>query len=223
MRIFPLGESALTIEFGNAICVDLNEKSLAVANYFESHPFHGFIEAVPAYSSTTVFYDLIAVRRSYPDFPSAFAAVKSIAKTSVAQLNDHSGAAGRAIEILFSIDDEYAPDLLESAKAAGFSPEEFIHIFTERTYRVYMLGFLPGFAYMGEVDERIAVPRKQTPRLIVPKGSVGIAGQQTGIYPLESPGGWQIIGRTKTELFMPECEQPCFFQPGDLVRFVAEL
>jgi inhibitor of KinA len=85
-----------------------------------------------------------------------------------------------------------------------------------------MLGFLPGFAYMGEVDDRIAVPRKETPRLKVPKGSVGIAGNQTGIYPLESPGGWQIIGKTGTELFTPDKENPTFLQAGDLVKFTAK-
>ncbi len=86
-----------------------------------------------------------------------------------------------------------------------------------------MLGFLPGFAYMGEVDERIAVPRKEIPRLKVPKGSVGIAGNQTGIYPLESPGGWQIIGKTDTELFTPDEEKPTFLQAGDLVKFTAKI
>lgn len=222
MRIFPLGECALTIEFGNTINVELNDKSLAAAKHFESNPFPGFIESVPAYSSATIFYDLITVRRSYPEFPSAFAAVKSIAEAAVTQLHKYIKTTGRTIEIPFNLDDESAPDLRESAKAAGFSKEEFIRIFTERIYRVYMLGFLPGFAYMGDVDERIAVPRKQTPRLIVPKGSVGMAGLQTGIYPLESPGGWQIIGRTTTELFMPESEAHCLFQPGDLVRFVPE-
>jgi len=95
-----------------------------------------------------------------------------------------------------------------------------IDLFTSATYRVYMLGFLPGFAYMGEVDERIAAPRRDSPRLKVPKGSVGIAGKQTGIYPLESPGGWQIIGRSKVEMFSPNADEPCFLRAGDEVRFV---
>ena len=123
------------------------------------------------------------------------------------------------IEVPVFFDDECAPDLRAIAEFGGLAPDEVIDIFTSEIYRVYMLGFLPGFAYMGEVDKRIAVARKPTPRLKVPKGSVGIAGRQTGIYPFESPGGWQIIGRTKMELFTPDDETPCFFAPGDHVKF----
>ncbi|MEP6902413.1 MAG: carboxyltransferase domain-containing protein [Actinomycetota bacterium] len=96
---------------------------------------------------------------------------------------------------------------------------QVVEFFTATTYRVFMLGFLPAFAYMGEVDTHIATPRKLSPRFNVPKGSVGIAGQQTGIYPLESPGGWQIIGKTEFELFTPYAENPCALQAGDLVNF----
>ena len=108
------------------------------------------------------------------------------------------------------------------SETKNLAKEKIIEIFTARTYRVFMLGFLPGFAYLGEVDERIAVPRKETPRLKVPQGSVGIAGNQTGIYPLESPGGWQIIGKTETKLFTPNEKKPTFFQCGDLVKFTTK-
>jgi KipI family sensor histidine kinase inhibitor len=118
-------------------------------------------------------------------------------------------------------DDGSAPDLGFVAESSGLSREKVIEIFVSVTYRVYMLGFLPGFSYMGEVDDRIATERKETPRLSVPKGSVGIAGKQTGIYSLESPGGWQIIGRTTAKLFTPRAERPSLLQPGDQVRFVA--
>jgi KipI family sensor histidine kinase inhibitor len=101
----------------------------------------------------------------------------------------------------------------------NLTASQVIEIFLAKTYRVYLLGFLPGFAYMGEVDERIAAPRKRSPRLKVPKGSVGIAGRQTGIYSLASPGGWQIIGKTNVELFTPERAAPTFLNAGDLVRF----
>jgi KipI family sensor histidine kinase inhibitor len=101
----------------------------------------------------------------------------------------------------------------------NLTPDKVVEIFLSKTYRVFMLGFLPGFSYMGEVDERIVTPRRQTPRTKVPKGSVGIAGRQTGIYSLESPGGWQIIGRTIVELFTPEAETPTFLQAGDSVKF----
>ena len=112
----------------------------------------------------------------------------------------------RTVEIPVRFDAESALDLEFVAESNGLSREKVIEIFTGTTYRVFMLGFLPGFSYMGEVDDRIATPRKETPRLSVPRGSVGIAGKQTGIYSLESPGGWQIIGRTDVELFTPEAE-----------------
>ena len=126
------------------------------------------------------------------------------------------------IEIPFDYSDEFALDLDYISETKNLAKEKIIEIFTAQTYRVFMLGFLPGFAYMGEVDERIAVPRKATPRLKVPQGSVGIAGNQTGIYPLESPGGWQIIGKTETELFTPDEKNPTFLQAGDLVKFTAK-
>jgi KipI family sensor histidine kinase inhibitor len=124
------------------------------------------------------------------------------------------------IEIPVSFTGGNAPDLADIAKSASMTVEKVVELFTSRTYRVFMLGFLPGFAYMGEVGERIAVPRHKTPRQKVAKGSVGIAGRQTGIYSLESPGGWRIIGRTDTELFSPDNDPPCFLRPGDSVRFV---
>ena len=102
------------------------------------------------------------------------------------------------------------------------SRDDVIELFTSKTYRVYMLGFLPGFAYMGEVDTRIAVPRRETPRMSVPKGSVGIAGRQTGIYPFQSPGGWQIIGRTDLDMFSATRDPNSLLQPGDEVTFVVK-
>jgi KipI family sensor histidine kinase inhibitor len=126
----------------------------------------------------------------------------------------------RTIEIAVRFDRGSALDLDHVAELSGFRPDDVVNIFTGTTYKVFMLGFLPGFAYLGEVDERIATPRRDSPRLAVPKGSVGIAGRQTGIYSLESPGGWQIIGRTETEMFAPENEKPCRLAPGDYVRFV---
>lgn len=112
------------------------------------------------------------------------------------------------------------PDLEFVARSTGLTVREVVDIFLERTYRVYMIGFLPGFAYMGETDRRINVPRRETPRTEVPKGSVGLAGSQTGIYPLRSPGGWQIIGRTEAELFTPRSADPVLLRAGDQVRFV---
>lgn len=221
VRIFPLGDSALTVEFGNVISTDLNKRSIALADRFEQTRFPGFIESVPAYASTTVFYDLAAVRRNFPDFPTAFEAVKKIASDAVSNLGDDTSGTSRTIEIPVQFDGASALDLKSVAEMSGLSSDEVIEIFLGRIYRVFMIGFLPGFSYMGEVDERIAVPRKESPRVLVPKGSVGIAGKQTGIYSLASPGGWQIIGRTSIEVFTPNEKTPSFLQAGDLVRFVA--
>lgn len=221
IRIFSLGDTALTVEFGNTISVSINEKAIQLADDLEQNPFPGFIEAVPSYASTTVFYDVITVRKNFSDFPTAFEAVNTIAAHRSNSLTARPSRPPRCIEIPIHTDSDAAPDLGEVAERSRLSPETVIEIFTATPYRVYMLGFLPGFTYMGEVAEQIATPRKETPRTIVPKGSVGIAGRQTGIYSLESPGGWQIIGRTDVEMFTPNAETPSFLRPGDEVRFVA--
>jgi KipI family sensor histidine kinase inhibitor len=124
------------------------------------------------------------------------------------------------VEVPIIIDRDSALDLEFVSKFSGLPEDKVIAIFLGRIYTVFMLGFLPGFAYMGEVDGRIAAPRKQTPRVKVPKGSVGLAGKQTGVYPLESPGGWQIIGRTDMKIFDPTSERPCPLEPGDEVKFL---
>lgn len=222
IRIFPLGDGALTVEFGNVISEELNKRAIALADHFDRIGFPGFIEAAPAYASTTIFYDLIEVRKNFPEFSTAFEAVKDIATTvlnSLSNLTEEKES--RSIEIPVRFDDESALDIDLIAEKSGLSRKDVIDIFTSRTYRVFMLGFLPGFTYMGEVDERIAVPRKETPRTSVPKGSVGIAGKQTGIYSLASPGGWQVIGRTDVEMFIPDADEPARLRPGDRVRFVA--
>lgn len=219
IRIFPFGDTALTVEFGNVISPELNQKAIALAERIESLSFPGFIETVPAYASTTIFYDVVKVRRAFPELPTAFEAVKKIVLEQSVDLSGSSSANSRLIDIPVKFDRYYEFDLEFVANEHEMSLEEVIATFTSTTYRVYMLGFLPGFSYMGEVDERIATPRKETPRTLVPKGSVGIAGRQTGIYSLASPGGWQIIGQTDAEMFTPDGDRPCPLQPGDRVRF----
>lgn len=219
-KIFPLAPGAVTVDFGNEISVSLNDRSLMLAAWFEQNPFPGFIEAAPAYSSVAIFYHFETVRRNFPEFRNSFDAVQSLVRTALQNMTAAPSAGQRTIEIAVDFSDNAAPDLDIVAKHAGVSTAEVIEIFVSTIYRVFMLGFLPGFAYMGEVDDRIAAPRKQSPRTRVTKGSVGIAGRQTGIYPLESPGGWQIIGRTDSELFTPDNDRPTLFSPGDEVRFV---
>ena len=220
IRIFPLGDSAITVEFGNTISPDLNRRAIALAEHFHNQPFPGFIEAVPAYASATVFYDVLEVRRQVQSDATAFEIVEHLIRQAIGGLSVENGSDTRLVEIpvRFDLDGEF--DLASVAERAGLTTAALIDIFTGSTYRVYMLGFLPGFTYMGEVDERIATPRKETPRKLVPAGSVGIAGRQTGIYSLASPGGWQIIGRTDVALFTPNAASPALLQAGDQVRFV---
>ncbi|MGI8883910.1 MAG: 5-oxoprolinase subunit PxpB [Pyrinomonadaceae bacterium] len=222
LKIFPLGESALTIEFSNEISPETNDKVINLANYLENNNFPGYIEIVPAYSSLTIFYDVLTVRKNFPDFSTAFEGVKNFAENALRNFPRIQKEKSRVINIQVSFDKENALDLEFVAAINHLKPSEVIEIFIAQTYRVYMLGFLPGFAYLGEIDWRIAAPRKSAPRLRVPKGSVGIAGRQTGIYPLPSPGGWQIIGKTNVELFTPNAESPTFLQAGDTVKFYSE-
>lgn len=220
MLISPLGDNALTVDFGNVISDELNRKAIALCQRLAENPFPGLIETVPAYASATVFYDLATVRKAFPDYETAFNAAANFVHDTASDLSESVEIAARTIEIPVYFDQPNALDLETAAASKDLSPDEFLDIFLSQTYRVYMLGFLPGFAYMGEVDELIAVPRKHNPRTHVPKGSVGIAGRQTGIYPQESPGGWQIIGRTDAGLFDANRDEPCLFRAGDQVRFV---
>ena len=219
-RIFPLGDAALTVEFGNEISVELNQRAIALSKHFQANPFPGFVETVPAYASTTVFYEIAAVRNAFPRERSAYAAVLSLAQTALRGLEAGRTPSSDVVEIPVHFDSTSALDLEHVAEVHGIEPDDVVEIFTSRTYRVFMLGFLPGFTYMAEVDGRIATPRKNAPRTAVPKGSVGIAGKQTGIYSLESPGGWQILGRTDVEMFTPNGDRPTLLKPGDQVRFV---
>lgn len=218
MRIVPLGESALVVEFGREISPELNDKAIALARRLNEKPFPGFREAVPCYASVGVYYDPVVLR---PENESVFAGVCTEVEARLDQLSVRSSVASRLIEVPVDFSDEAGPDLAEMCEILSITRDRFIETYCGRAYRVYMLGFLPGFAYMGEIDSSIAFPRLPTPRLRVPKGSVGIAGRQTGIYPAESPGGWRLIGRTELELFDANCAEPSLFSPGDRVRFVA--
>jgi inhibitor of KinA len=221
MNITPLGDDALTVTFGNVISADLNDLVLAADTAINGAPFDGFVETVPAYSSISVFYDAMTVKAKADQSSSSFEAVKAAIENSLAGLVKVKDKAVKLVEIpiLFAPKDALDLELLAAEK--GLSREQVIEIFLAQTYRVFMLGFLPGFSYLGEVDERIAMPRKESPRTTVPRGSIGIAGRQTGIYSLDSPGGWQIIGRTEMEMFLPEADPPTRLEAGDSVRFIA--
>ena len=219
--INPLGDSALVVEFGSSISVDLNQKAIALADRITSHPFRGLKDAIPAYASTTIFFDPYILRKELPECKSAHSAVREYVKALLSEPLSNNVGQTKLVEVPVSFTSTNGPDLEDVAIMSDLTVSGVIDIFTSRTYRVHMIGFLPGFAYMGEVDERIRMPRHQQPRLKVPKGSVGVAGAQTGVYPLETPGGWQLIGRTDLEFFTPNSGVPSLLAPGDQARFVA--
>ena len=217
--ISPLNESALLVSFENIIDEIINEKIIALQLAFEKNKFTGFVETVPAYASLAVFYDPATVKNNHAAGTTAYEFVKRIAEQLILELGDIAAVEKRktiSIPIYYN-----GEDLADVAKQHGLSIEEVINIHCEKLYRVYMIGFLPGFAYMGKLDERIATARRSTPRTNVKAGAVGIAGFQTGIYPLDSPGGWQLIGQTPLKIFDKEKSTPCLLQAGDTVQFIS--
>jgi len=219
VRIIPLSESAITVEFGDTITLETNQKAIALADTLNQSPFAGMIEAVPAYVSTTIYFDLLTVKRDSPAAP-ATTTVESFIRNRLAHISNREDTVFETVNVDFKIDTG-GFDLAYVSKATDLDVSEVIDIFTSVEYRVYMLGFLPGFAYLGTLDERLVLPRRDVPRQKVPAGSVAIAGRQAGVYPLDSPGGWHIIGRTSRSMFTPEAESISALRPGMRVRFEA--
>lgn len=217
-KIFALGDSALTIDFGNIIDDKLNDTVISVLKKLQKRPVDGITEAVPAYSSLTLYYNVIDLRNKIPEEQTVFDWMKYKLQNFLLQDTQNFQQEKRLVEIPVCYEKEFAPDIESTAFYLKLSTEEIINIHTSKTYRVYMLGFLPGFAYLGEVDEKIVIPRKLQP-IPVSEGSVGIAGKQTGVYSLNSPGGWQIIGRTPQKLFDKEKAEPVLLRSGDSVQF----
>ena len=204
------GDSALLLELGEPVIdPELNARAIAVARAVREQAIPGVRDVVSTFRSVAVFFDPLSA-----DVAAVAAALHHAENAAP------SSVAGRTIEIPVVYGDESGPDLAEVAAFARCTPEAVIERHAGTVYRVYMLGFLPGFPYMAHVDATIAAPRRAIPRLRVAAGSVGIAGRQTGIYPRESPGGWQIIGRTASTIFDQAQLPPALLAPGDRVRFV---
>jgi inhibitor of KinA len=213
--IFPLGDSALTIDFGNIISDDINKKVLRLFHHLKNIAEHSIQDLVPAYSSLTVYYDVA----SFPHAgKTAFETMADLLEELLSKTSTVEEQPNNYFEIPVCYSEKFAMDIHFLSEKNELTIEEIIHIHTSKIYKVYMLGFLPGFTYMGEVDHRIVIERKPTPVKLF-AGAVGIAGKQTGIYPLESPGGWQIIGRTPVKVFKKENRNSVLFQPGDEVKF----
>lgn len=227
--IFPLGDSAITIDLGNCIEEQLNRRALAVHDWLQAHRFPGFLDIIVAYSSVTICYDPTVVR--YSALNNSNGVYYGLEGLLVRAWEETDGMTDKAPEGREPVEPEghffripvcyeraYAPDLEWVAKEKGFTQEEVIGLHTSVIYRVYMVGFLPGFPYMGRTDARLEIGRKKQP-VSVGAGGVGIVGMQTGIYPLNSPGGWQIIGRTPMPLFNLQEDPPIRVQAGDSVQF----
>lgn len=216
-QVYPLGDAAVTIDFGNRIEEGINQEVIARFIQLQQHPPYYIREVIPAYSSLTICFDITAIKK-YSGNAVAADWVKKELETILAQPVQAYESVSSFISIPVCYEKEFAPDLQRVALAKKLSIEQVIDIHTSVIYRVYMLGFLPGFAYLGQIDDRIAVPRKPQP-VHVKQGSVGLAGRQTGVYPLDSPGGWQIIGRSPVRLFHPGTSRPVLLKCGDSVQF----
>jgi inhibitor of KinA len=216
--IFPLGDNAILIDFGNELNESINQKLLEIFRKIKNQNMPGVLDVVPAYSSLTIHYDVMKIFEKAGG-KTVFDIITDQVKKIVEDDIEISFEQNRKISIPVCYDQEFGVDLSYLASEKDLSVQDVIQLHTAKSYRVYMIGFLPGFAYMGTVDQRIQIPRKENPRTNVEAGSVGIAGAQTGIYPLQSPGGWQIIGRTPVLLFNKEKTAPVLLQPGDEIKF----
>ncbi len=210
VRFLPCGDQAVTVEWGSTIDEHINRQVHAFARKVEALSHPAITEVVPTYRSATVHY-----RPEVLSYEELKHLLSPLAQGSAEEAEELP-----VVEIPVCYGGEYGPDLLEVAQHCSLTPEEVIARHTAPTYRIYMLGFTPGFPYLGGMDPSIAAPRRKEPRIHIPAGSVGIAGEQTGVYPIVSPGGWQLIGRTPLRLFDPQKEQPILLSAGAGIRFV---
>jgi inhibitor of KinA len=217
-HIYSLGENAITIEFGKGINRDSHQKVMALQHVLQQQQIPWIKDIIPAYTTLTIVFDAMMMYKPCPT-----TSIHSTVQEKLTQLlelcNNRIETPSRKIEIPVCYDQLFALDIEDMALLKNLSIDEIIDLHVSKTYRVYMIGFLPGFPYMAAVDEKLITPRLYNPRSNVPAGSVGIAGEQTGIYPLDSPGGWNIIGRTPLQLFDASKENPVLLQAGDEVSF----
>ncbi len=221
LNIQSLGDSAVTITLGQGIHPDVHQKVKSLARELEAQPFAGMIEVVPSYNKLTIHYSPYKVHYGQTAYSgtTAFEKVTTYIEQLSQTIQTTAAATGRLIELPVLYGGDAGPDLEFVAQHSGLSREDVIDIHSRTEYLVYMIGFAPGFPFLGGMDKAVAVPRKETPRPAIPAGSVGIAGLQTGVYPLETPGGWQIIGHSPTPLFLPDLSPPSHILAGDRVKF----
>lgn len=210
MRILTVGDCAVSVEFGQEISLEINHKVMALKMVLEQKPIRGIVELIPTYCSLLIQYDPMDLR---------YGQLRDRLEALVTQLDEVEMPPKQVVEIPVAYGGEYGPDLGEVARAHNISEEEVIKLHSEPEYPIYMLGFVAGFPYLGGMNKAIATPRKKSPRLKIEAGSVGIAGEQTGIYSVESPGGWQIIGRTPLKLYDVNRNEPVLLKAGQYIKF----
>jgi KipI family sensor histidine kinase inhibitor len=205
----PLGESAVTVVLGEGISRELSARVSGIAGELHSARIASVNEIVPSYASLSVFFDSLNF-----DFADVVSSIRPVVENAAG----HEGAASssRLIRIPVTYDGE---DLSDVAERTGHSVEDVIRLHTEREYHVYVIGFVPGWAYLGDIDPSLFLPRRSAPRKKVPAGSVAIAEAQTGVYPFATPGGWNLLGRTETKMFDASRDEPALLKVGDRVVF----
>ncbi|WP_367567033.1 5-oxoprolinase subunit PxpB [Lacrimispora sp.] len=211
VQIKAVGDCGALVELGDSISEAVNGRVMELNRNINELSLEGVLETVPAFCSVLIFYDPLKT-----DYEAVSKVLFQLSET----LEAKAGTGGRLVEIPVCYGGSFGPDLSFVAEHGNITEEEVIRIHSGRDYRIFMLGFLPGFPYLGGMDERIFTPRLKTPRTRIPAGSVGIGGEQTGIYPMDSPGGWQLIGRTPYRLFKPEEAGKSLYEAGDSIRFV---
>lgn len=210
VRFLTTGDTSLCVEFGNEISPTLNTKIRAFNIALSGSGIPGIVETVPTYRSLMIHYDPEVIR---------YAPLLDRLRSLLDQLDRVSVPPSEVLEIPVLYGGDVGPDLDFVARHNSKTPEEVVKIHTSAEYLIYMLGFTPGFTYLGGMSQEIAAPRLKNPRVKIPAGSVGIAGSQTGVYPIDSPGGWQLIGRTPVRMYDPEREPPILPQAGQYIRF----
>ncbi|WP_138419911.1 5-oxoprolinase subunit PxpB [Aquibacillus sediminis] len=217
--VFPLNDHAVIIELGNEINLEVHKKVKTVTTLLDNDPFDWMVEYVPSFTTVTVYYDPVKVYQDTNRLPYELVCqqINNVMKDQTTVTFEEQ----RVIDIPVCYGGELGPDLDDVAKYNQLTKQEVIDIHTGGEYVVYAIGFAPGFPYIGGMSAEIATPRRQSPRVTIPAGSVGIAGEQTGVYPVDTPGGWQLIGNTPMKLFQPNQQPPSLLQAGDQIKFYA--
>lgn len=215
----PMGDHAVVIEIGSGFEKKTIETIQSITDYLDKNPPYWMIEYIPAFTTITIIYDPVKAYKQSQQHPLPIDYINVQLHEILSNITRNKTMLERVIEIPVCYGGEFGPDLEAVAEMNDLSVDRVIQLHSSANYLVYMIGFSPGFPYLGGMSKKITAPRRKTPRLTIPAGSVGIAGMQTGVYPIDTPGGWQLIGRTPIKLFRPEKEQPSLLKAGDIVRF----